>query len=356
MTQTPHSETLEIRPARRLDVIDVRQILKRERDAALARFPRALYLSYHTTAGYVDPRLARRLGDDADALRDFFEAYRTLFPPDAGYHHDQMERRNELTEEQKSTEPRNADSHLTFIGAGMASCVSCEQGPRRPVWFVDLDGTNGPTHRRRRTTVVGYTREETVGRTEIEVPVSRHGVDSVNLRHERVGFLDRLHEEIRRHGIGKGRVDVRLASGERHAGLTVNEYETLLMRNDLAEVLRNPFHYMAEQGRSVLRDLRSVPGKTLSYAQYDGVRVLNRLMDLFGVSESVLERVLSRILAVPASRFLQMKREISLPILDPEEGGEGEIVEGTYQSPILVQWRRSEGTSRRLEVSFVRFR
>jgi len=151
-------------------------------------------------------------------------------------------------------------------------------------------------------------------------------------------------------------VDVRLAPEERHAGLTVNEYETLLMKHDLGEVLRNPFHYMAEKGKHVLQDPRSVPGKTLSYAQYDGVQVLNKLMDLFGVSESVVERLLNRMLAFPASRFLRMKRGISLPVMDEGEPGRGRIVEGTYQSPILVQWKKSEEGARRMEVSFVRFR
>ncbi|NIP57612.1 MAG: hypothetical protein GWM92_00965 [Gemmatimonadetes bacterium] len=357
MRRDPKFETLEFRPARRLDVIDVRRILAANGREPVTRYPRGLYVSYHTTAGYVDPRLSARLDHDPEALRDFFQAFRTLFPPDAGYHHDQMERREELSEEQKSTEPRNADSHLTFIGAGMVSCVSYEQDdPQRPVWFVDLDGTNGPDRRRRRTSVIGYNEEELVARESLEVPVSAHPVDSVNLRDDRVGFLEQLQERIRDYGITKGRLDVRLAPDERHAGLTVNEYETLLMKHDLGEVLRNPFHYMAEKGKHVLQDPRSVPGKTLSYAQYDGVQVLNKLMDLFGVSESVVERLLNRMLAFPASRFLRMKRGISLPVMDEGEPGTGRIVEGTYQSPILVQWKKSHEGSRRMEVSFVRFR
>ena len=262
---------------------------------------------------------------------------------------------DELTEEEKSTEPRNADSHLTFIGAGMSNCVSYEHTPGRPIWFVDLDGTFGSTRRQRRTTVIGYNREEKIETVQVEVPVSSHPVDSVNLRDPSTGFLDRLQELIDEYGIDAGRVDVRLTPGERHAGLTVNEYETLLMKHDLAEVLKNPFHYMAEKGKHVLQDPRSVPRKTLSYAQYDGVRVLNKLMDILGVSESVVERILNRIMAVPASRFLRIKRQISLPVFDPDREGNGEIVEGTYQSPILVQWRKSDSGTRSLDVTFVRF-
>lgn len=355
MPDDPRQETLELRPSARLDVIDVSRRLAENGGEPVTRFPRALYISYHTTAGYVDPGLSARLDHDPEALRDFFEAFQALFPPDAGYHHDQIERRDELTEEQKKTEPLNADSHLTFIGAGMASCVSFEQSPERPVWFVDLDGTNGPSRRLRRTTVIGYSREVEVETVRLEVPVSNHGVDSINLKDERVGFFEQLREKLEEYGIDKGRIDVRLDPEERHAGLTVNEYETLLMKRDLAEVVRNPFHYMAEKGKHVLQDPRSVPGKTLSYAQYDGVRVLNKLMDLLGVSESVVERILARVLAVPASRFLRMKRRISLPVFDPEVAGQGRIVEGTYQSPILVQWRQSDRGARTVAVRFVRF-
>ena len=44
---------------------------------------------------------------------------------------------------------------------------------------------------------------------------------------------------VDRHGISHGRIDLSLLPEERHAGLTVNEYETLLMRHDLREVLEN---------------------------------------------------------------------------------------------------------------------
>ena len=38
---------------------------------------------------------------------------------------------------------RNADSHLTFIGSGMRNCVTYRNQPLAPVYFIDLDGTNG---------------------------------------------------------------------------------------------------------------------------------------------------------------------------------------------------------------------
>ena len=64
---------------------------------------------------------------------------------------------------------------------------------------------------------------------------------------------------------------------------------------------------------------------------------------------------MNRALALPVSHFLRMKRGISLPILDRSGDGVGEIGWGTYQSPILVQWKGAEGPTRRLNVRLVRF-
>jgi hypothetical protein len=58
---------------------------------------------------------------------------------------------------------------------------------------------------------------------------------------------------------------------------------------------------------------------------------------------------------VPAARFLQMKRSVSLLVSDDQNGKGGAIVEGTYQSPILVQWRRCERRARRIDVTLSQF-
>ena len=76
-------------------------------------------------------------------------------------------------------------------------------------------------------------------------------------------------------------------------------------------------------------------------------------MDAMKVSESVIERLLSRFLAVPASRFLRMKRHVSLLVV-PGIDGQPEVLEGTYQSPILVQWR-NHGAVRDLQLSLTEF-
>jgi hypothetical protein len=137
---------------------------------------------------------------------------------------------------------------------------------------------------------------------------------------------------------------------ERHSGLTVNEFETLLMRHDLAEVLRNPLRFAAERYRHALANPRAVPAKTLGYAKYDLVRVLNRGLDSLGLHGSIVEKVLAHTLAVPAARFFRMRRSVSLLVSEGPEGRSG-IVEGTYQSPILVQWQHTSRQSRVLNIS-----
>jgi hypothetical protein len=155
--------------------------------------------------------------------------------------------------------------------------------------------------------------------------------------------------------VAKGRVRLTLAAGERHAGLTINEYETLLMRHDLREVLRDPLRFMAEKAGHMLGNPRAIPAKTLDYAKYDLVRVFNQLVDALGLGESFVESLLSRAIAMPASRFLRMKRSVSLLVSDRTGEGRGTIVEGTYQSPILVQWHRGNRQARVLDVTLTRF-
>jgi hypothetical protein len=154
---------------------------------------------------------------------------------------------------------------------------------------------------------------------------------------------------VRRTGVGKGRLRVSLDSAERHSALTVNEYETLLMKYDLAEVLTNPFRFVAEKYRHAMADPRAVPAKTLDYAKYDFVRVLNRGLDTFGLRGSIVEKVLARTLAVPAARFFGMRRSVSL--LVSSDAGDCGIVEGTYQSPILVQWQQAPRSTRVLDAT-----
>jgi hypothetical protein len=223
------------------------------------------------------------------------------------------------------------------------------------VYFVDLDGTHNGTPRRRATTLVGFNREEEVARGVLDVPVSGHPVDAVNLKDPKLGLYDQLGEFIARHGVTKGRVRLELESSEQYASLTVNEYETWLMHHDLAEVLRNPFKFAAERARHAWNDPRAIPAKARAYAKYDMVYALNRLVEKLGLQSSFIERLLARTLEVGASRLFRMDRGVDLLVSDSRTPGRGSVVEGTYQTPILVQWRNAKHPVRRIDVSIRRF-
>jgi len=351
MSHSPAERTIELTPESRFALIDV---AKRTGDL-LGAFPRALFCSYHTTAGYLGQRLCEKLHHDPQSVRAYVQSFQKLFPPNADYRHDQLDLRTELSDEQRIHEPRNADSHLTFIGSGLENCVTYASRPDTPVYFIDLDGTNGNAHRHRRTTIIGFNREVIVGKVPIRIPVSGHPIDSINFRDTRLGIYEQLEEALRHYGIAKGRVDLSLAPSERHTGLTVNEYETLLMANDLAQVLRNPLRFMAEKGKNMLLDPKAIPSKARNYAKYDLVQVVNEFLDVLGWSESLVERIIDRFLRYPASRFLRMKRRVSLLVSDIETTGRGAIMQGEYQSPILVQWRKAEADTRLIHATIVRF-
>jgi len=353
MAVSPVEVTLELTPRARFDIIDVRERLRAAHGDLLDVYPNHLYHSFHTTAGYLEQSLAARLRREKATVAPYVEVFRTMFPEGAGYEHDQLDRREDLTHAERAVEPRNADSHLAFMAAGLSTCVSYVNRPKEPVCFVDLDGVTDGRPRRRLTSIVGFTREREVTRVSLDVPVSNHPVDSVNLKDPRLGIYDQLVTLVKQHGVTTGRVRLELGGSERQAGLTVNEYETLLMRNDLADVLRNPFSFAAEKGRHMWASPRSIPQKALDYAKYDMVRAMNQVLDITGLRESLLERLFARAIAVPAGRFLRMKRSVNLRIR--ESDGHGVIADGRYQSPILVQWHRATGRVRTLDATLTRF-
>lgn len=354
MAAKPKDITLSIQPRSRVDVIDVSEMVRDKKEDFFDAYKKSVYASHHTTAGYFEQSFARRLKDNPEALEAYVGSFRKLFPANADYRHDRMELREELSEAQKQVEPKNADSHLTYIGSGLENCVTYLNQKNSPVYFVDLDGTNGSVHRQRKTTIVGYNTEVVAARQQMRIQMSGHPIDSINLWDERVGVLAQLQEQIRTLGIQKGRIDLSLSPEERNTGLTVNEYETMLMRHDLVEVLRNPVRFMAQRGANMLRDPAAIKEKAKDYMKYDLVQVVNEFIDALGLSESLFERIIDKIIQVPASRFLRMKRRVSLIVSD-EDTGEGRIVNGTYQSPILVQWRKAKDHVRTIDVTFTRF-
>ena len=351
----PFHATLRIKPASRVDLIDVRGKLREEFGPEFARYPRAFYISDHTTAGYLDQRLAKVLEHDSANIEDYLQVFLKLFPPGADYVHDKLHLRTELSEQQRAVEPLNADSHLAFMGSGLRSATSYELRGDEPVWFVELDGVHVGGTRHRRTTVIAYAGEEEVAQIRMQVPASPRSIDAQNLRDPALGLIGQLEKLAREHRVSFGRFEISLPLEERNAGLTVNEYETLLMTHDLRDVLRDPLRFAAQIGREALQAPRAIPTKVLNYAQYDVVQVFNKLMDQVGARRSLVERVVNRALALPVSHFLRMKRAISLPLLDRQGDGVGEIGWGTYQSPILVQWKGTGSESRTLNVRLVRF-
>jgi thiamine phosphate synthase YjbQ (UPF0047 family) len=342
-------------PKGRFDIIDMYARAAAEHGDAFLGFSRHLYASKHSTAGFLPQRLAARLTDRFGGVAPYINVFRSMFPEGAGYRHDQLELRDELGPEQKKIEPTNADSHLAFITSGLRACVTGDARRPGPVFLVDLDGTYKGVPRKRSTTIVGYNHEEEVARTIMQIPVSAHPIDAVNLRDARLGVSEQVAELIARHGVDKGRVRFELSPSEQHASLTVNEYETLLMRHDLAEVLQHPLRFASEKVRHMWRDPRAVPAKAKSYARYDLPNAVNHLLDSLGIDAPRIERLIARSLEAPATRFMRMRRSIDLLVSDSGKSGRGALVEGTYQSPILIQWRAARASTRKVEVVLTRF-
>jgi hypothetical protein len=185
MAEQPLDLTLELAPKARFDVVDLRSHFSAEHQA-LAEYPRCLYWSFHTTAGFLDRSLAARLS--AERIPGYVDAFRALFPEGAGYAHDSLEQRGDLDPAQRAVEPRNADSHLAFIAGGLRTSVMHPNRPGEEVCWIDLDGMNHGKPRRRLTRLIAFHRERVVRNTRIEVPVSGHPNDSINLKDPRLGI------------------------------------------------------------------------------------------------------------------------------------------------------------------------
>jgi len=351
MPPTPLDLSLEVAAQARFDVVDLRSRFAVVHGDVLARYPRCLYWSAHTTAGFLDPRLSVRLG--AGRVSTYVDTLRRIFPEGAGYAHDHLERRTDLDPAQRAVEPKNGDSHLAFIAGGLRPCVTHPNRAGELVCFVDLDGVNDGRSRRRLTRVIGFHREAVVAQTRLQVPLSGHPIESINLKDPRLGVWAQLSEFVAGADVGKGRLHIALGRGERDSALTINEFETLLMKYDLASVLRNPLRFMTEEYRNTLANPRAVAGRALGYAKYDLVRVLNSGLDTLGLHGSFLESLLARTLAVPAGRMLRIRRSINM-LVAPDRDGRLGPVEGVYQSPILIQWQRAARPVRVLDVTLTR--
>ena len=346
---------LELTPKTRFDIIDVTEHVNSEYEGFFAEYNKTLYCSHHTTAGYFEQSLCDKLDHNSDSVKSFLHPFQELFPPRADYNHDKIHLRSELTDEQKLTEPLNGDSHLTYISSGLENCVTYHNTPNTPVYFIDLDGVCDGRARQRKTTIYGYNREECVGIVPLSIPVSGHRIDSVNLRDPRLGIFEQLEEQVHKHGINRGRIEIVLAPEEDHVALTVNEFETLLMQNDVADILSNPMRFMAQKSWNMLRDPKTVPIKMLNYAKYDLVHVVNKTLDKLNMSSSMVGKGIQNVLANKAAKALRMKRVVSFLVTQGTSSDKPGIVSGTYQSPILIQWNSKSNNVRRLEAAIYRF-
>lgn len=354
MAGSTRDVTIKLTPETRTTVVDVAQQLAAEHGERLASFSKLLYCSHHTTAGFLEQSLCARIRHRRESVEALVQSAKKLFPEGAAYWHDRMEMRSELTEEQKVVEPLNADSHLAYIGLGMENCVTYDNNPDVPVYFIDLDGVYQGTHRLRKATVVGFNSSETVMECTLRIPVSPRVVDSVNVFDPRSGFAEQLNELLRIHKVQRGKIELSLPPTEQHAGLTMNEYETLLMKHDLMEVLRNPFRFMAHEASSIVHNPKALPQMAKGYIKYDLVRVVDQVIKSLHLNESLVERVFDRIAAVSNARRLRLKRSVTMLINTTAQDREGSIVRGTYQSPILLQWRRATDELRRVNVRLIR--
>src|SRR4029079_17457262 len=162
MAPTPVEVTLELTPRARFDIIDVRERLRSAHGDLLNAYPRHLYHSFHTTAGYLEQSLSARLTREKATVAPYVEVFRAMFPEGAGYEHDQLDRRKDLTTEERGVETRNGASHLAFMAAGLSTCVSYVNRPQEPVCFVDLDGITGGRPRRPLPRIAGFTTEREI--------------------------------------------------------------------------------------------------------------------------------------------------------------------------------------------------
>ena len=149
MAIQPQEVSLDISPKFRFEIIDITKKISNLINGDRDHYQKTTYCSFHTTAGYLDQNLCSRLNHQKERIRSYISTFQQLFPINANYRHDVMELRDELTEAERKVEPKNADSHLTFIGSGLRNCVTYNNNQETPVYFIELDGVSEHGHRTR---------------------------------------------------------------------------------------------------------------------------------------------------------------------------------------------------------------
>ncbi|MCY3594174.1 MAG: hypothetical protein OXH01_02915 [Bacteroidetes bacterium] len=319
----------------------------------------------HTTAGFLEQSLATKLGNKPEGVDHLVRSAHRLFPEGAPYWHDRMELRNELTAEQRKFEPLNADSHLAFICLGLCSCALYEFDPDDPIYFIDLDGEFQGTFRSRKTLAVGYNETRCVHEDVLSIRMPRKDQHALDLSQH----LNDLQALVNKHNIHRGLVTFELDSNEKNAGITVNEYETLLVERDITDVLKNPLRYMLDHASELVRHPLTLPGKAKKVLTYelhlairDGLRLASRsvsaveyMVERLGMRLPLLESVIDRLATPLETRWMNLGTTARFLINAGNEEPHGRITTGTYQSPILIQWRRPDSDMRNLRVRLLQF-
>ena len=227
-----------------------------------------------------------------------------MFPEGREYEHDKMDRRTELSEDQKPIEPQNADSHLAFMAGALRTCVTYQNKPGAPVSFIDLDGVHkgrpgAGSPRSLATRSRKPVAQTAAGRARLRPRGGLGQPEEPEVRDLRAVL--RAREAARRHqGPAAHHARARRAACRAHRERVRNAADAPRPVGGAARPA--PVH--GREGRPHPGEPRAIPAKTLDYAKYDLVRVFNRLLDAVGLRESMVETVLSQAIAMPAARFL----------------------------------------------------
>ena len=97
-----------------------------------------------------------------------------------------------------------------------------------------------------------------------------------------------------------------------------------------------------------MNDPLAIPGKTLNYAKYDVVHVLNSLMEALRLDQGSFERLVAKVMSLPARRFLRSRRVSFLAGSDRESNVPAVAARHLPEpDPGAVAARRKAGTPHR---------
>ena len=77
-------------------------------------------------------------------------------------------------------------------------------------------------------------------------------------------------------------------------------------------------------------------------------------MEALRLDQGTFERLIAKVMSLPARRFLRSRR-VSFLAGSDRQSNVPVMLRGTYQSPILVQWQPAEKQERRIDIVVVQF-